>query len=224
MNYPAGICIACFLSLASVAEAQTASDKAPASPSALVKRVNPIPAAHKPFFVPTRLDLKVSVGYVFTNAGMPSLSRLNLDGLEMAAIADLSPYFGMIADSSYVRAKNVFGTSRSGDILSYLAGPVVYPLARGKTRLYVHSLVGGARVTAALPADGGGIVTGFVNKFSWAVGGGIEYQVSQFIVLRSGGDYQHTYFFGPSDVIQGQHDFRAVCSVAFSVWRLKDRY
>ena len=41
--------------------------------------------------------------------------------------------------------------------------------------------------------------------------------------MRSGSDYQHTYFFNSSDVIQGQHDVRIVCSVEFSVWQHRKR-
>jgi hypothetical protein len=49
------------------------------------------------------------------------------------------------------------------------------------------------------------------------LGGGVEYRISRSVSLRSGGDYQHAYFFNPSYAIQGQHDFRAVCSVVLSV-------
>ncbi len=183
------------------------------------KSESPIAAAHHPVFVPTGLDLKASVGYVLTNSGMPSASRLNLSGVDAAVIADLSRFFGVAADSSYVRAANVFGTGYHADVLSYLAGPVLYPVAHSRVRLYVHGLAGGARVTGPIPSSGNPPVTGFVNKFSWAVGGGVEYQISPSVALRSGGDYQHTYFFNSSDVVHGQRDFRVVCSVVFSVWR-----
>ena len=74
-------------------------------------------------------------------------------------------------------------------------------------------------MTGAILSSGNPPVTGFVNKFSRAVGGGVEYQISPSIAMRSGSDYQHTYFFNSSDAIQGQHDVRIVCSVEFSVWQ-----
>jgi opacity protein-like surface antigen len=218
--------IACVLLSSVPMQAQAPSSVAGAplnAKNALRKSERPIPAAHRPVFVPTGLDLKASLGYGFTNSGMPSAGRLNLTGVDAAVIADLSRFYGVTADSSYVRAANVFGTSHHADVLSYLVGPVLYPVARRKVRVYVQGLAGGARVTGAIPSSGSPPVTGFVNKFSWAVGGGVEYQISPLVALRSGGDYQHTYFFNPSDVVQGQHDFRAVCGVVLSLWQRPKR-
>ena len=144
---------------------------------------------------------------------------MNLNGADVSLIADLAPAFGVTADSRYVRAKNVSGTTHSTDILSYLFGPTVYPLTYRKTRVYVRGLAGGARVTGPFSANGVGIVTGYVNDFSWAVGGGVEYQISPSFVLRSGADYEYTRFFDPTETVRGQHNFRAVCSIVFSVWQ-----
>lgn len=214
--------IACVLLSSASIRAQAPSSEEMASPKTKItplKSERPIPAAHKPVFVPTGLDLKASVGYVFTNSGLSSTSRLNLTGVDAAVIADLSPFFGVTADSSYVRAANVFGTSHHADVLSYLAGPVLYPVAHGRVRAYVHGLIGGARVTGAIPSSGSSPVTGFVNKFSWAVGGGVEYQISPSVALRSGGDYQHIAFFDSGGAIRGRQDFRFVSSLVFPVWQ-----
>jgi opacity protein-like surface antigen len=212
--------IACALLAFIPLQAQVSSSGTEVPPNAkklVRKSESPIPAAHKPVFVPAGLDLKASIGYVFTNSGMPSASRLNLTGVDVEMIADLSPFFGVMADSSYVRAANVFGTNNHADVLSYLVGPILYPVAHGKARLYVRGLAGGARVAGAIPSSGSPPLTGYVNRFSWAVGGGVEYQISPFVALRTGGDYQHTYFYDPNIQIRGQNDFRAVCSVVFSV-------
>ncbi|MGC1606836.1 MAG: hypothetical protein WA748_15025, partial [Candidatus Acidiferrum sp.] len=63
------------------------------------KARSPIAAAHKPVFVPIGLDLKASVGYTYTSLEVPSASRLNLMGVDTEVIADLSPFFGVTADS-----------------------------------------------------------------------------------------------------------------------------
>jgi opacity protein-like surface antigen len=185
----------------------------------LSKPQKPIPAAHKPVFVPTGLDLKASIGYAYTSMNVPSASRLNLNGVDAAVIADLSPFFGVTASSSYVRAPNAFGTSHDANVLSYLGGPVLYPVSHGRIRAYIHGLAGGARVNGAIPSSGTPPLTGYVNNFSWAVGGGVEYQISALVALRTEGDYQHTYFYDPNIQIRGQNGFRAVCSVVFSVWQ-----
>ena len=214
--------IACALLACIPLQAQVSSGGAEAPPNAkklVRKSESPVPAARKPVFVPTGLDLKASVGYLFSNSGMPSASRLNLTGVDAGIIADLSPFFGMTANSSYVRAANVFGTNNHADVFSYLVGPVLYPVRHGRIRAYVQGLAGGARVAGAIPSSGSPAATGFVNKFSWAVGGGVEYQFSPLVSLRTGGDYQHTFFYDPNIQIRGQNDFRAVCSVVFSVWQ-----
>src|SRR5580704_6848621 len=158
-------------------QAQTPSTDNGAPPKAmsiLTKSQKPIPAAHKPVFVPTGLDLKASIGYAYTIMNVPSASRLNLNGVDVAVIADLSPFFGVTADSSYVRAPNVFGTSHAASVLSYLGGPVLYPVSHGRIRAYIHGLAGGARVAGAIPSSGSSPATGFVNKLSWAVGSNIN--------------------------------------------------
>jgi opacity protein-like surface antigen len=214
-----GILCALFCPVFMQAQTPSSDETPPPTRSVLLKSEKPVAAAHKPIFVPTGLDLKTSVGYSFMNSGMPSVGRGNLNGLDAAIMADLSPYFGVTADSSYVRADKVFGTSHSADVLSYAVGPTLYPLVQRHLRVYIHGLVGGAKVTAAFPANGGGLVTGFVNKYSWAVGGGVEYQISRSVAVRSGIDYQHAYFFNPADVIQGETSFRAGCGIVFSMWR-----
>jgi opacity protein-like surface antigen len=209
-------------------QAQTSSNEDVAHAKAinvLPKSGNPIPTAHKPVFVRTGLDLKASVGYAYTSVNVPSASRLNLNGADVAIIADLSPFFGLIADSSYVRTANVFGTGHDANVLSYLVGPVLYPAAHEKIRVYVHGLIGGAKVDGVIPESGGEYSVGYANKLSWAVGGGIEYQFKPSFALRSSGDYQHTYFFNSDAAVRGQNGFRVVCSVVFSVWQYpKIRY
>ena len=184
---------------------------------------SPIAAAHKPVFVPIGLDLKASVGYTYTSLEVPSASRLNLMGVDTEVIADLSPFFGVTADSSYVRATNVLGTNHNASVLSYLGGPVLYPVAHRKRRAYVHALVGGAKVDGVIPESDGEYKLGYVNKPSWAVGGGVEYQVSPSFAFRSGGDYQHSYFFNSDLAVRGHNSFRVVCSVVFSAWQYPRR-
>jgi opacity protein-like surface antigen len=218
--------IGCVLLCSFNAKAQTPSSVAavPANPNYISgKGRSPIPAAHKPVFVPIGMDLKASVGYTDTSLEVPSASRLNLMGIDAEVIADLSPFFGVTADSSYVKTANVFSTSHDSNVLSYLGGPVLYPVTRGKIRAYVHGLVGGAKVDGVIPESSGGYQLGYVNKLSWAVGGGVEYQVSPSFAFRSGGDYQHTYFYNADLAVRGQNGFRVVCSVVFSVWQYPKR-
>ena len=117
----------------------------------------------------------------------------------------------------------MLNTGWHSDVLSYLAGPVIYPTRTGKLTTYVHGLVGGARVTGAIPGSSGGYELGYVNKLSWVVGAGVEYQVSPSFALRSGGDYQHTYFYNDDVAIRGENGFRVVCSVVYVFWQHPER-
>jgi outer membrane immunogenic protein len=139
-----------------------------------------------------------------------------------AIIADVSPFFGVIAESNYARAANVLGTGRHVDVLSYLIGPTLYPAAHNRVRAYVQILVGGARVSGFISASDGSL-DAFVNEFSWAVGGGVEYQLSRSVTIRSGGDYLYTHFFNPGEIIRGQNDLRLTTSVVLSVWQRPKR-
>jgi opacity protein-like surface antigen len=221
-----GIAYALFSPLLMQAQASSNEDGTPPRTiNFLPKSEKPKAAGHKPVFVPTGLDLKASVGYAFSSISVPSASRLNLNGGDVAVIADLSPFFGLMADSSYVRTSNVFDIGHDASVLSYLGGPVLYPVVHGRVRVYIHGLVGGAKVDEVIPASGDGYLLGYANEFSWAVGGGVEYQFKPSFALRSSGDYQHTYFFNSDAEVRGQNGFRVVCSVVFSVWQYpKIRY
>jgi opacity protein-like surface antigen len=217
----------CFLPTLALAQSPpTPTDPSPTTttPQSTPRHHNdPVPAARAPVF--GRRDPKVtaSVGYAFTNLSMPSSNRVNLSGVDAAVTADLSTRLGVTANPSYVRASNVLDTGQHVDVLSYLVGPVFYPARRGRLATYAHALVGGARVSGVIPFNGTGNETGYVNKWSWAIGGGIEYQVSRSVALRSGGDYQHTYFYNLNSAIRGQNDFRVVSSVVYTLWQHPER-
>jgi opacity protein-like surface antigen len=177
----------------------------------------------KPVFVGRGLSVRVSGGYAFLSLGIASSGRTNLSGPDASVTADFSPRFGVSGDVTYVRASNVLDTGRHADVLSYLAGPVFYPFRTAKLTTYVHGLACGARVTGVIPQTGGDYETGYANKVPWAVGGGVEYQISTSVSFRGGGDYQHTYFFNSDGMIRGQNDMRAVCSVVYTLWQHPDR-
>jgi opacity protein-like surface antigen len=184
---------------------------------------NPVPIARAPIFVGKGVTVRASVGYAYSSLSMPLSNGVNLSGVDATATADLSPRFGVSVDTSYVRAANIFDTGRHSDVLSYLAGPVFYPTRAAKLTTYVHGLFGGARVTGVIPESGGEYQLGYVNKFSWAVGGGVEYQFSPSFALQTGGDYQRIYFFNSATAVEGQGGFRAVCSVVYVFWQHPER-
>jgi opacity protein-like surface antigen len=216
-------CLLCWSSLALAQTPPTPTEPGPPNPAPPDHRSDSAPTARKPVFVGRGVSVRVSAGYTFMSLGMPSSGRMSLSGPDATATADLSRRFGASVDLSYARASNVLDTGHHADVLSYLAGPVFYPLRTAKLTTYVHGLGGGARITGVVPQSGGDYETGYTNKVSWAVGGGVEYQISASVSFRGGGDYQHTSFFNSDGVIRGQNDIRAVCSIVYTLWQHPER-
>jgi opacity protein-like surface antigen len=220
---PCGIALCLFIPTMVLAQAPPV----PADPiPALVTpapRPDPAPITRPPVFVGKGVTVRTSVGYAYMSLSTSSSNRVNLSGVDAAATVDLSLRLGVSIDSSYVRASNVLNTGWHSDVLSYLAGPVFYPTRSAKLTTYVHGLVGGARVTGAIPESGGGFELGYVNKLSWVLGAGVEYQVWPSFAFRIGGDYQHTYFYNADVAIRGQNGIRVVCSAVYVFWQHPER-
>jgi opacity protein-like surface antigen len=159
--------------------------------------------------------INASVGYSRLSLAIPLSDRVSLNGVEATMTADFFPHLGVKAELSYVRASNVANTGHHSDVLTYLAGPVFYPARYRNVGTYFQWLAGAARVTGATPAVGGGFFSGYVNKFSWAFGGGAEYQLSKSVALRVGVEALHIAYFNPSGAIQGQYDLRTTSSVVY---------
>ena len=159
--------------------------------------------------------VNVGLGYSYTNFAVPSSARIALNGLDAAFTLDVSPRLGARVDVGYVRASDVLNSGHHSDVLSYLAGPVFYPVRRRKLAIFVQGLLGAARVTGSVPGSGGGFLTGYVNQFAWAVGTGAEYRVHGSIGVRIGADYLHTRLFNSSTAIRGQDNLRITGSLVY---------
>jgi hypothetical protein len=162
----------------------------------------------------------VSAGYAYLAMPIPNAGRVGLNGLDVAGHLDLASRWGITADSSYVRASNVFGTEHNSYVLTALAGPVFYPIERRNTRLFVHALIGAGLVDSAVPMSGTRYVGGWVARFSDAVGGGLERSISGPFAVRVSGDYLRTSFVDSNAVAHPQNNFRATVSFLFHI---KDR-
>jgi len=158
----------------------------------------------------------VGLGYSYTNIAIPSSSaRIALNGLDAAFTLDISTRLGARVDVGYVRASDVLNSGHHSDVLSYLAGPVFYPVRRRKLAIFVQGLLGAARVTGSVPGSGGGFLTGYVNQFAWAAGTGAEFRISESIGVRIGADYLHTRLFNSSTAIRGQDNLRITGSLVY---------
>ena len=121
---------------------------------------------------------EASAGYVYLDLDNPSLQHVGLNGVDGNGFVDFSPRWGIVADLSYARTGNVLGTGHSGTVLSGLIGPVFYPAEYRNARIFVHALAGVSLVDSAVPLTGTSYVSGPVAKFSFALGGGVERNLS----------------------------------------------
>jgi hypothetical protein len=160
-------------------------------------------------------SFSVSAGYTYVSVGLPSSDRVGLIGPEVSLTLDLGPQLGLTTDVGYARRSDVLGTSRHGDLLSYMAGPVIYPVRLRRWRIDGHVLVGGTRITGVVPVQGRTPITGFVNDVSWAFGSNVDFRAPGGINLRAGVDYIRASFFDSSVSIQRQGSIRVGLSVVY---------
>jgi len=162
----------------------------------------------------------VNVGYTNLTMAIPSAQHLNLSGLDVGGRVDLNSRWGAMVDSTYVRTSNVLGTGHGGYQLSFLSGPMFYPVEHGNTRMFVHGLAGAALVDGAVPINKTDYFHGWLVRFSYAVGAGIEHAVSGPFGVRVQGDYLHSAFFDAAGAVRPQGNLRLTVSLVF---RLKER-
>ncbi|HUD65905.1 MAG TPA: hypothetical protein VMQ17_15050 [Candidatus Sulfotelmatobacter sp.] len=162
----------------------------------------------------------VNVGYTNLTMAIPSAQHLNLSGLDVGGRVDLNARWGAMVDSTYVRTSNVLGTGHGGYQLSFLSGPMFYPVEHGNTRMFVHGLAGAALVDGAVPINKTDYFHGWLVRFSYAVGAGIEHAVSGPFGVRVQGDYLHSAFFDAAGAVRPQGNLRLTVSLVF---RLKER-
>ena len=159
-------------------------------------------------------SFEMSLGYVYFNMATPS-QRIGLTGVDATAQVRFSSHWAAVADATYARTGNVFGTGRSANVLSFLAGPVFYPLVFAKTGVFVHALAGASRVESAVPVSGTTYLDGRVARPSYEIGGGIEHSLFAALGVRIQGDYQRTAFGDSAGAIQGQNNLRLTTSMIY---------
>lgn len=159
--------------------------------------------------------LEASVGYTYLDLDTPSRQRVGLVGFDANAFADFSSRWGMMADANYARIGNVLGTGHSGNVLSFLTGPVFYAADRGNTRIFVHMLAGVSLVNSAVPVQGTYYLGGAVTRFSYAMGGGMERNVVGRFAVRFGADYLRTTFSNSTAAMRFQNNLRIVTGIVF---------
>lgn len=158
----------------------------------------------------------VGLGFSYVQANVPSQGQVGINGLQAAMSSDLQQHFGIKLDVGYSRSFDIFHTGHSADLLTYMVGPVFYPVRRPKMNVYTELLLGAARQTGVNFENNGQLVMGYANEFAWAGGGGFQYRVAPSFSIRVGADYLRTAFFNSNVTVQGQTNLRSSISLVYT--------
>ena len=83
---------------------------------------------------------------------------------------------------------------------------------------------GAARVSGPIPLGGGAyLLGGWASGLAWAVGGGVQYRVTDGIAIPAGADYVRTSYFDLSLTLRGQSNIRSTASIVYSFVRRSRR-
>ena len=173
--------------------------------------------AQGPVFAGNAPVLEGGIGYSYLGTSIPANgSSIGMNGLLATGNADLGWHLGLKVEVGYNRAFNAFNTNHSADMLTYMGGPVFYPIRNRRYNLFVQGLFGGARETGVNIDTSGGLIMGYTNRFAWSGGLGVQYRFTPALSLRAGAEYLRTTFYNSNAVLQGQNNIRSSLSVIYT--------
>lgn len=162
------------------------------------------------------------IGYSYVKSTVPSQGNLAMKGILMSASGDLNSHFGAKLEVGYSRSFNAFQTGRAADILTYMAGPVIYPIRRRKFDFHAQMLAGGARETGVNFESDGTLVRGYVNHLAWEGGAGFQFRMSESLSLRPEIEYLRTSYFNSNVAIQRHTNLRTTLSFIYTFGRRRE--
>lgn len=155
----------------------------------------------------------IAVGYSYMNLSF-SGKRVNLSGVDASATINFNPSWGVNLDSNYVRAGRDIESGHSSYVLSGLMGPVFVPAQYHNTRLLVRALAGMSLVDGSVRVNDV-YYRGWQSRFSWAIGTGIERNLSTSFAVRFNVDYLRTHFLNSTATVQPQNGIRLGANFVF---------
>jgi len=141
--------------------------------------------------------------------------KVKVNGLDTNAVINFIPRWGATLDASYARAGRDPGSGHSSYILSVLTGPVFAAAQNENSRLLVRALAGVSLVDSSVRVNQL-YYRGWQSRFSWAIGTGIERNLSTPFAVRFNVDYLRTKFVGSAGIVQPQNGIRVTASL---MWR-----
>ena len=125
-------------------------------------------------------------GMGYTSLNHVNNSRHGLLGVTVAGTRDFGRYFGLTAEGSYFRWATSSGNPGDPSVSQILAGPEVHFPLFEKWTAFGHGLIGGVH-------SGGESQLPNIS-FAGGGGGGIDYQITPRVSIRSWGDVIYQSF------------------------------
>ena len=182
----------------------------------VVLSLGPVARAQGPIVAGMAPVMEGGLGYTYVDAKVPSQGTVGMNGVQGIFNADFNRHWGVKAEVGYSRVFDAFQSGRTADLLTYMGGPVLYPLRGRSYNVYAHILLGGARETGVNYTPTGQVALGYVNQFAWAGGAGFQRRISTSWAVRIGADYMRTAFFNENLAIQGQSNLRGSVSLIYT--------
>src|SRR5262249_18610398 len=114
----------------------------------------------------------------------------------------------------YLRAGRDPQSGHSSAVLSAFAGPVFTAAQKRNFRFLIRPLVGMTLVDGSVPVNQV-YFRGWESRFSWAIGGGVEYVLSPSYAVRFNADYLRAHFMGSNATIEPQNGIRFSTNFVF---------
>ncbi|HEX3818877.1 MAG TPA: outer membrane beta-barrel protein [Candidatus Sulfotelmatobacter sp.] len=156
----------------------------------------------------------IAVGYSHLRLGFSGKPAVDLNGVDVSGTININPSWGATLDSSYVRAGRDLESGHSSSVLSAFAGPVFTAAQKHNLRFLIRPLVGMTLVDGSVPVSDV-FFRGWESRFSWAIGGGIEYDLSPSYAVRFNADYLRAHFVSSNAAVEPQNGIRFSTNFVF---------
>jgi len=146
-----------------------------------------------------------SLGFEYTRLAVPGSGRTGMAGPKGTFTVTPFRRWGVRADVAYQRSDNLLGTGHYNDAFTYMGGPVFYLIQKRHTNVYAQAMIGGARVGGVNNSESASYLNGYANRPAWSFGAGLQCNITPAVALRLQGEYLHTSFYNPAEMLQGSY-------------------
>jgi opacity protein-like surface antigen len=154
-----------------------------------------------------KIDVFAGYSYIRDNPGPTSGDSFSLNGGNASVTYHIKDWISGVADFGGYHNGNILGTGADGTLSTYLFGPRVSYRSYRHFTPFAEALFGVAHAGASI---GGGTLGSTQNSFAMAIGGGVDYRLTNRFSLRPlEVDYLLTRFNEGTPNNQTQNNLRA---------------